>query len=699
VKSNIQQKQIIYFALVTFFAAGLFGSSMFMNTGGHVVAPLDDTYIHFQYAKRLSEGHFFDYTEGSGFSTGATSVLYPFLLAPFMKIGFSGARILIITFLLGAFCFFLSSILIFLIGKKLANENAAFLAAFLFLVNGNIAWNYFSGMETGFFATLLLGAFYFITIWWTERKPQQYFLAFTLLGIASITRPEGFFILLLCIIFVIARARRIHASRAFLILFALLPFIIFMMIVRFKTASFETSGILAKSVTAAPYYSFWEKIAKLVDNFSFIFNAYYSNSVNCFFPDGAMSPGFPSGALYPFLLFPPAALIIAITGIVLGGARERNTGHSGPVILLALSLLFSLILITNSEVVAAHYFRYLAPFQPIFLILFSLGVFEISRLFQARATRAFRIASVIMIILIMPSLFYWAYIYGENGNDLFEQHRRCSWWIKDAVPEDSVVGVTDTGIIGYFSNRRIYDFVGLTTPDQANHWREGLGSAFERLEHLPRKNLPDYIVSFPFVWGDNNFLGKPVFNSPLRKNITTMSKDFVVYKQDWSMINTGNFPAKIPIGFSLVDSLDVADLQDESLHNYKNNESYEREVGWAFPNKRNFYHSGLINKKSIADGGREISGRESFIIRLKPGKDARMIVRTESHDQAAVIISVNGKEAGTLSSHEGLKAKWQELSLLITADKITNENKIEVIFDRDRSKTRSFRSFHYWFYQ
>src|SRR5262245_2056700 len=49
----------------------------------HPAVPLDDAFIHFQYAKRLASGHFFSYAEGDSYSSGATSLLWPLLLAPF----------------------------------------------------------------------------------------------------------------------------------------------------------------------------------------------------------------------------------------------------------------------------------------------------------------------------------------------------------------------------------------------------------------------------------------------------------------------------------------------------------------------------------------------------------------------------------------------------------------------------------------
>jgi len=669
-------------------------------TGGHLVVPLDDTYIHFQFARQLSRGSFFKYTPVSGFSSGSTSLLYPALLAPFFWIGFGEVKILLVSFSLGTGFLALSAVLIFLIAKEIAEERVGMLAALLFILNGNMAWNFLSGMETGLFATLILGAVYCIARWGGERRGSWLRGGYILLCLASLTRPEGLIILGIVFILTIFRSWRVHGAASLWAILSFVPYCLYLVLVKLQTGHFATSGLLAKSVSNAPYYTFWEKIAKLADNFALILGGYYHNISYNFFPDGTLFPASPAGALYPFLLFPPAAFILALGGVILGGARETRNGTIGPILAISVILLTGISSVTNSEVVTAHYFRYLSPFQPLFFILVALGVSEISKIFENINARIFKIASAILIILIIPSVFFWAYIFGENCNDLFEQHRRTSWWIKDTTPKDAIIGVTDTGIIGYFSERGIYDFVGLTTPNQAHHWRQGLGSAFERLEHLPPEKLPDYIVSFPFVWGEDNFLGTPVHNAPLLKNITTMSNDFVVYKQDWSLLHSGDLPTSAPGNSNLADSLDVADIQNEIAHNYTLQEARERPVGWAFPNPRNFFHKAAWRGKSISDGGRSVSLSESFRVQLSPGKPVRMIWRTETRGASSALVFFNGKEAGHLTAKPGREKMWQEPSLRIPKEYVTNRvNRVTILFDRAKSRVRNLHSYHYWFYQ
>ena len=49
-------------------------------TGGVIGAPLDDAWIHFQFARNLSQGHGFSYNPGQP-TPGSTAPLWTLLLA------------------------------------------------------------------------------------------------------------------------------------------------------------------------------------------------------------------------------------------------------------------------------------------------------------------------------------------------------------------------------------------------------------------------------------------------------------------------------------------------------------------------------------------------------------------------------------------------------------------------------------------
>jgi hypothetical protein len=58
----------------------LFYAYMRVQTGGDWSAPLDDVFIHFDYARATARGYPFQWSEGNGFSSGNTSLSYPFAL-------------------------------------------------------------------------------------------------------------------------------------------------------------------------------------------------------------------------------------------------------------------------------------------------------------------------------------------------------------------------------------------------------------------------------------------------------------------------------------------------------------------------------------------------------------------------------------------------------------------------------------------
>src|SRR5260370_15081450 len=68
-------------AWMTVVAARAFYGYMLVQTGGEWSAPLDDVFIHFDYARSTARGYPFEWSPGNGYSSGNTSLLYPFVLA------------------------------------------------------------------------------------------------------------------------------------------------------------------------------------------------------------------------------------------------------------------------------------------------------------------------------------------------------------------------------------------------------------------------------------------------------------------------------------------------------------------------------------------------------------------------------------------------------------------------------------------
>ena len=143
--------------------AVVFFSAMLSYTQGGLAAPLDDAFIYFQYGRNLAEGHFFEYSRGAGFSSGATSILYPVLLAAGYRIGFTGDNLVIFAYGLSALGFVATSVLAYLVVRPRYGQGAGLAAGLLISLNGWVAWGYLSMMEISLHGTLLLATVFLLS--------------------------------------------------------------------------------------------------------------------------------------------------------------------------------------------------------------------------------------------------------------------------------------------------------------------------------------------------------------------------------------------------------------------------------------------------------------------------------------------------------------------------------------------------------
>jgi hypothetical protein len=131
------------------YAALTFYGSMHRQTHGVWSAPLDDVFIHFDYARATARGYPFQWSEGNGFSSGNTSLTYPFVLALGYVAGFRGLSIMLWAAMVATV-----STLGFLLSAARLTEPLGRWAKYLLppaiLSLGALDWSLFSGMENAF---------------------------------------------------------------------------------------------------------------------------------------------------------------------------------------------------------------------------------------------------------------------------------------------------------------------------------------------------------------------------------------------------------------------------------------------------------------------------------------------------------------------------------------------------------------------
>ncbi|MEP7290829.1 MAG: hypothetical protein ABI835_03550, partial [Chloroflexota bacterium] len=166
------------------FVFAVYGFASASIGGGQPVMPLDDAYIHFQYAHQIAAGQPYVYNPGLPPTSGATSFLYPYLLAVGDLIGFRGLNLGWWAMGIGAVALALSAWLVYRIVNLAAPYGLALVFAAAFALDGWIDWHFMSGMETGLTILFALLTLYAVL----ARRFRLSIAAMTLL---ALIRPEG----------------------------------------------------------------------------------------------------------------------------------------------------------------------------------------------------------------------------------------------------------------------------------------------------------------------------------------------------------------------------------------------------------------------------------------------------------------------------------------------------------------------------
>ena len=106
-------------------------------------------------------------------------------------------------------------------------------------------------------------------------------------------------------------------------------------------------------------------------------------------------------------------------------------------------------------------------------------------------------------------------------------------WVTDHTPPTARLGLNDVGAIAYFSRREIVDVMGLVTPAVLPYRREGETGVLRYLERA----CPDYLIVFPAWFPTLSAMTdrfRPVYRVRLDHNTVAGADELVVYETIWS---------------------------------------------------------------------------------------------------------------------------------------------------------------------
>jgi hypothetical protein len=605
------------FAAVTLGLAIWAGASVLSACGGSPGAPLDDSYIHFQFARSFARFHPFEYAPGLPPVPGATSLLWPALLTPAIWLGASGSGLIVVTWVLGFAALFGQACEVYLASRRFLSQPMAFAAGILVLSFSANTWFAASAMEVvplGF--VLLRSARRAAELLEGQRSPARTRELLLLAFAGALLRPEGA-LAALCVAAAFAFSGKATRYCALLALAAPLtaPLVSWLF-----TGSATSTTTLAKWLPANPYYH-GRLVGAVLGNVQLLYGTLLD------------------GREWSWTFIPEGYRLVALASLpALWLAAERRGARAHAALLCVVAL--GMLLPTTYETFLVNRLRYLWPFSGPWL----LGLAALGELLAWPVTR--RWPKLGPVGLLAPALAGFGFArlspisvadLAQSAGAISAQQVSLGRWAAEALPQNALLGVNDAGAITFYSGRRTFDIVGLTTRGEARYWVAGAGSRFEHYERLPRAALPTHFIVYPEWFGIPSLLGACLTERRVQGATILGGPSMVACQADYSSLGSGARPVT-PLWFQLLDELDVADLESEAAHGYV--------LGPA-----SAQDNVVEMQDGLVDGGRRRRLHEAF--RLKVERGGSLVLRVSAADPAGGRVLVSGQHVANIELGHG----------------------------------------------
>lgn len=700
---KFQRQDMVWLTIATVvvsivtFIFGLWGS------GWHLAPPLDDTFIHLQYAQQLAAGHPFQYNTGDAPSSGDSSFIYPFMLAPAFIFGLDGMKALLFADTLNLLAHLVAVLLLYKLSLRLFGRYVALLAALFLLLDGRVNWSFGTGMETGVYIAALIAFFYV----WVKSIPGKRLALLSLTGVfVSLLRPEGHMVVsVVCLATLVYlwRGQKFRWSYIWLllpVLAGLLPYAVNIAL----TGYWQFNTAASKSLLYVPYMPWHQKLSLMAGYFITMMKDVYL--------------GLDVGG-EPFPLF----LTLPVMAIGIGWAFRKDRGRSFLNIMLPVTLVLGIGI--ELQLPPTHFYRYYQPYDFVVWLYLACGLVWIAErlasLVQASRTdsdydgysiqsgyntkrRVLSGAGGLVVLFMLPQFLSYFFVSSDSTRDIYYQQMTFSDWVRRYTPKDARIGVNDVGAHKYLSDRYIVDVVGLTTNRLRSVHFSGWGSIFDILAAMPESERPQYLLVHPDLAINNiaesvsQSLLTPQYSITIQNPAVTAGPTEVLYKINWEyalldptrtyLLHKGETP---------LDQVNVGDLQDEQQHAYKI-EGRQPSISEpkAIVSTATYESKGL----ALSDSGRRHSGWEEFTVKSVPGKALHVVSRSRLNPNASqqLLVYANGQQVGLWKVQNDRGAAWQEYEYEIPASFITGDKttiRLDATFDPGGP---GFPSYRYWFY-
>jgi hypothetical protein len=727
---------VLWAAGCTLSSAVTFYGYMMKQTGGEWSAPLDDVFIHFDYARATAEGHPFEWVAGNGYSSGNTSLTYPFVLAAGYVSGFSGQRLMLWAAIVAATCTFA----VLLAGRRLFVRRAfpktsydrvsSYLLPPLFLGVGALDWSLWSGMEVAFLLATWGAALaaYFSLV---RARPKDVPRRAWILGLSGllmvVTRPEA---VTTVAVFAVAAGlglrRRMRRRAAWVTLRAAAPGAVAVVLQaaanRLLTGEWTAAGAIVKLALYNPFMSAADKWN------DYLFNLKYEifRIVEYHFADkGAFGVVLPVLALSTvavrrtrslgLLLLAQVAgwtLLVALNGQV----RWQNERYTMPAVawLLVAAALGTSALLRRRDV-------------PSRLFLFALGALAVQAVVASLAPEArplawrtwgmtaaggafaaalvtlwpVRVLGTFLLLGLFfvhqaPNMRGQKWFFGRACRNILDQHITAGRFLDRLGARRVLVG--DAGALVYASGRKGLDIIGLGGYRGLPFARAGLmglSATIELMEHVPPQDRPDVLAIYPSWWGvlPTWFSSGEIARFPAEGNVICGGYEDVLYHSDWQLLGTGEKTRSLSRVTAVEpearvrDQIDVADLLAEAEHDYRFDAPVSGYTDMKIlPDPADEEHDMLDGGRLVRPGSRERMRLEN----LEAKKPAWLILRSAPVSATDVVVRIHGRDVETV--HWTRSEGWDERVVTLPPEDVTAELPLELY----NQGPEDFVDYHVW---
>jgi hypothetical protein len=670
----------LIFALFVLIAVAIF--TLFVAVGytagyGNLLMPLDDVYIHFQYAKQMALGQPYIYNPGQEPTSGATSFLYPYLLAVGYLLGFKGLWLGLWAMLIGLVALIAAQWAVYRLCQTFdCPQWLSALTTVIFTLTGLVAWHFMSGMETGLMIALTLWTLLMVI----EKRLRGFIFAATLL---SIMRPEGGILVLIGAGTMFLRlwrdygAHEKRSAKRHLLLLLLIPVLtigVQPLVNLLMTGSTVATGNQAKSILATVPHDWSIIIRRIADNFVRMWWEFVTGY------DAREGRGW---------YLPLFTGMLALSAIVMLMFKQgwRLIG-----LMLLGWLLASTAAIATLDTAFWHFKRYQMPMMALFFPLAAYAISVVLRRIRTRHTLPlqyglYAYSGLVVPLFALVLLVQFVNYHRLNVGYVYQQPYQIALWLRENTPEDAVIAVHDVGMMRYMGERTTLDIVGLTTPGAAAYWRNGPGSVAEFLIN----EQPDYIANYGRGHGyglaylaDTSLYGEPLASFLIenwnRQANVALAADFQgIYQPDWTRKEyISEFVEYIDYEFlANFQYLNVADITSEAIHGYRWS-SILLETGFSTEiREAHYFHTGTIPERFI-DGYRLINEVEEFTFEhINSDEDVILATRVHPAYSGQLLVYVNNQYVDTkvIPYNPGW---WQDVYTLIPASLLTETIDIRI---------------------